>query len=127
VVVVSVAIGNGASIRYALLGSAAYFGFLLVLHLIYPGFAGFGDVKLALSIGMAVGWVPGLYTSEYIEVVVLVLYAALVSFVLSSIIGLGLISFRGLTAARRQRIGLGPWLVAGAVVVIFFSRALVGP
>jgi leader peptidase (prepilin peptidase)/N-methyltransferase len=126
VVVVSVALGNAAAIRYALIGAGVYFGFLFVLHMIYPGFAGFGDVKMALAVGSAIGWVPGLYSGSYVDSVILVFYAVLASFVCSSIIGIGLIAARGLRTARSQRIGLGPWLVAGAVLVIAFSAALVG-
>lgn len=40
----------------ALLGGAALGGFYFLLFLINPNGMGFGDVKLALSLGMALGW-----------------------------------------------------------------------
>ena len=41
----------------ALIGSVAYFGFLFVMHVISPGGMGFGDVRLALVLGLYLGWI----------------------------------------------------------------------
>ena len=43
--------------RNAVIGSVAYFVLLLVPHLIYPRGMGFGDVKLALLMGLYLGWI----------------------------------------------------------------------
>src|SRR5262249_47442676 len=40
----------------ALVGMAVYFGILLPFNLIYPRGMGFGDVKLALVMGLYLGW-----------------------------------------------------------------------
>ena len=45
------------AIQAALIGSAAYFLLLFVTHLAYPAGMGFGDVKLALVMGLYLGWV----------------------------------------------------------------------
>jgi len=120
-VVVSLATSNAVSIRYALAGSAGYFGVLLVLHLIYPGFAAFGDVKTAAIVGMAAAWVAVSYT----EVLGLTFWAILISYVLSALVGIGLVMAGGVTAARRRRIGMGPWMLSGCFIVVMFSSSLV--
>ncbi|WP_329197889.1 MULTISPECIES: A24 family peptidase [unclassified Streptomyces] len=48
--------GAAGSWRLALLGGAALGASYLVLFLINPAGMGFGDVKLALSLGVALGW-----------------------------------------------------------------------
>ncbi|THA49543.1 A24 family peptidase [Streptomyces sp. A1136] len=48
--------GAAGSWRLALLGGLALGGAYLVLFLINPAGMGFGDVKLALSLGVALGW-----------------------------------------------------------------------
>ena len=46
---------NNVTVRNVMLGVALLAGPLLVLHLIAPGSMGFGDVKMALVLGAAVG------------------------------------------------------------------------
>lgn len=48
--------GSAGSWRLALLGGGALGTAYLMLHLINPAGMGFGDVKLALSLGVALGW-----------------------------------------------------------------------
>ncbi|MGW7330361.1 prepilin peptidase [Streptomyces sp. NPDC054840] len=48
--------GSAGSWRLALLGGGALGAAYLLLHLINPAGMGFGDVKLALSLGVALGW-----------------------------------------------------------------------
>ncbi|MFE5863827.1 prepilin peptidase [Streptomyces virginiae] len=48
--------GSAGSWRLALLGGGALGAAYLMLHLINPAGMGFGDVKLALSLGVALGW-----------------------------------------------------------------------
>ena len=44
-------------LKYAVIGMVTYFGILFVFHVVYPAGMGFGDVKLALLMGLALGWV----------------------------------------------------------------------
>lgn len=44
-------------ILYALLGAAMYFGFLFIAWFAYPKGMGFGDVRLALVLGLYLGWI----------------------------------------------------------------------
>ena len=48
--------GSITPVAGALTGAAIYFGILLLTHLIHPAGMGFGDVKLAFLMGMALGW-----------------------------------------------------------------------
>src|SRR3712207_4211178 len=48
--------GNGWRFGRAVLGALAFFAFLLLLNLLYPEGMGMGDVKLAFSLGLFLGW-----------------------------------------------------------------------
>lgn len=95
--------GHAGSWPTALLGGlvlgAAYF----VLFLIHPNGMGFGDVKLALSLGVALGW--------YGWAVLFV--GAFAGFLLGSLYGLGLIVLR--RANRKTAIPFGPFMIVGAL------------
>lgn len=49
--------GHPETLQSAAIGSAAYFGFLFVFHVISPMGMGFGDVRLALVLGLYLGWI----------------------------------------------------------------------
>ncbi|HJR26058.1 MAG TPA: A24 family peptidase, partial [Acidimicrobiales bacterium] len=57
--VVAVSIERDATdaLRGAAVGAVAYFAILFVAHLVSPRGMGFGDVKLALLLGLYLGWV----------------------------------------------------------------------
>ncbi|WP_427920234.1 prepilin peptidase [Streptomyces sp. cg40] len=86
----------------ALLGGLALGAGYLVLYLINPAGMGFGDVKLALALGTALGWYgwPVLVTGAFAGV----LYGALY--------GLGMVALR--RAGRKTAIPLGPFMLGGA-------------
>ena len=50
-------IGLLSSLQGALIGAVAYFGLMFVLHMVSPGGLGFGDVRLALILGLYLGWI----------------------------------------------------------------------
>ncbi|MFE2418537.1 prepilin peptidase [Streptomyces hokutonensis] len=86
----------------ALLGGLALGAGYLALYLINPAGMGFGDVKLALALGTALGWYgwPVLVTGAFAGV----LYGALY--------GLGMVALR--RAGRKTAIPLGPFMLGGA-------------
>jgi leader peptidase (prepilin peptidase)/N-methyltransferase len=107
---------NLSSLRYAALGSFAYFAFLFVAHLIYPPGMGFGDVKLSLMMGMYLGWLAGSVT----DTIVLLLYAMLVGFLLGSVAGIAVFIVR-----RRSRgYPFGPFLAVGTITAILLSEGI---
>jgi leader peptidase (prepilin peptidase)/N-methyltransferase len=86
----------------ALLAGLALGAAYLVLFLINPAGMGFGDVKLALALGAALGWYgwPVLVTGAFAGLV----YGA--------VYGLGLVILR--RAGRKSAMPLGPFMIAGA-------------
>lgn len=120
--------GVPRSLLPALLGALGYFLFLFIFFLISPSGMGFGDVKLALLLGLNVGWVGS--WSKIDGVVVyhgvpsglrLVLMAALFGSLLGTVVGLCIIPFRG----RKAHFPFGPSLCLGAFLAIVFSEVLI--
>ncbi|MFC4607836.1 prepilin peptidase [Streptomyces maoxianensis] len=95
--------GDAGSWPTALLGGLVLGAAYLVLFLIHPNGMGFGDVKLALSLGVVLGWYGWA-----------VLFAgAFAGFLFGSVYGLGLIALR--RAGRKTAIPFGPFMIAGAL------------
>jgi len=116
VVIESLRASEPGRIRYAAAGGAMYFGVLLVVHLISPRGMGFGDVKLALVMGLYAGWLA----TDYTGVVVLVLWCMVVGFVTGSVVGIALLVQR----RKNRAIPFGPFLAFGCITVILLSRGL---
>src|SRR4051794_21728690 len=104
------------AIRNAVVGGLGYAAFLLVTLETFRLVArrdgmGIGDVKLALLMGLYLGWIDPVL--------------ALLSLVLSSVIGLVagvvvLVARKG----RNEPYPFGPWLALGCVLAVVFSRQL---
>ncbi|MFE9249955.1 prepilin peptidase [Streptomyces sp. NPDC007088] len=94
--------GHGGSWTGALLGGAALAGGYFVMFLVSPAGMGFGDVKLALSLGLVLGWYGW----------GVLLLGTFAGFVLAGLYGLVLVALR--RAGRRTAIPFGPFLLAGA-------------
>lgn len=105
-------------LRNAVIGSVAYFVLLLVPHLIYPKGMGFGDVKLALLMGLYLGWIYG----DPFRSVALIMWALVLGSLLGVLAGVGFAILRG----RRAEFPFGPALALGCLLAITFSDALVG-
>lgn len=105
-------------LHYALIGALVDFGVLLAAHLVSPRGMGFGDVKLAVLLGLAVGWLG----SEMTESVRLVLWAMLLGFASGSIAGIILLVIR----RRNVPFPFGPFLAFGTIATVLFSASLVG-
>ncbi|MZF86778.1 A24 family peptidase [Streptomyces sp. SID5643] len=88
----------------ALLGSLALGGGYFVLFLINPAGMGFGDVKLALGAGAALGWY-GWPT---------VMLGTFAGFLLGALYGAALVITR--RADRKTAIPFGPFLITGALL-----------
>jgi prepilin signal peptidase PulO-like enzyme (type II secretory pathway) len=102
----------------ALIGMFAYFLILLPFNLIYPKGMGFGDVKLALLMGLYLGW---LAAGDSFQAFYFVMIALLVGCVLGVVFGLAV------RFARRAggAFPFGPALALGVIyVVLNFERFL---
>ncbi|MFC9246766.1 prepilin peptidase [Streptomyces sp. NPDC057136] len=106
---VSLAPEHTGSWASALLGGLTLGGFYFLLFLINPNGMGFGDVKLALSLGVALGWYGWA-----------VLFAGgFAGFLLGAVYGLGLMLMR--RAGRKTGIPFGPFMIAGALLGVLFG------
>ncbi|MGW2053227.1 prepilin peptidase [Streptomyces sp. NPDC001840] len=96
--------GAGGSWTVALLGGLALGACYFLLFLINPNGMGFGDVKLALSLGVALGWYgwPVLFVGAF------------AGFLLGAVYGLGLVLLR--RAGRKSAIPFGPFMITGALI-----------
>jgi leader peptidase (prepilin peptidase)/N-methyltransferase len=104
--------GEGGRLARALVGALAAFAGLLVLRLLYPRGMGMGDVKLALLLGLFLGWL-GLGH---------VVVGLFLGFLLGSVVGVGLMAAgrRG----RKDHLPFAPFLAAGAVLAVFVGQPL---
>lgn len=118
VVVVSFVEGSPRSIQFALVGAVTYFLLLFVAHLVYPAGMGFGDVKLALLMGLYLGWI----TPDRVRALTLVLFALMIGCVLGVVVG------GALALARRKNAAFpfGPALAVSTVLAVLFSNELLG-
>ncbi|MGW0561928.1 prepilin peptidase [Streptomyces sp. NPDC003016] len=106
--------GAGGAWPGALLGGVALGGGYFLLFLINPNGMGFGDVKLAVALGTALGWYgwPVLFAGTF------------AGFLLGAVYGVGLMVLR--RAGRRTAIPFGPFMIAGALAGLLLG-GLGGP
>ncbi|MFG2877820.1 prepilin peptidase [Streptomyces sp. NPDC048337] len=101
--------GAAGSWRLALLGGGALGASYLFLHLVNPAGLGLGDVKLALSLGVALGWYGwGVWAA-----------GAFLGFLYGSLYGLSLV-LRG-SASRKEAFAFGPFMAAGALTGVLLG------
>ncbi|MFI7402965.1 prepilin peptidase [Streptomyces sp. NPDC049541] len=86
----------------ALLGGLTLGAAYLVLFLVHPSGMGFGDVKLALALGTALGW----YGWQ------ILLTGAFAGLLYGSLYGFGMVLAR--RAGRKSAIPFGPFMIGGA-------------
>ena len=105
------AVGDGAwgALGRALLGAVAAMTALGVLHLVSPRSMGFGDVKLAFVLGLALGWLG------WREL----LLGLFCGFLAGAVIGVALIVLGN--HGRRDHLPFGPFLAFGTVVVLLWG------
>lgn len=93
-----------------LLAAGGSAGFLGLLHWITRGQGmGLGDVKLAIFMGMLLGW----------SRVVIAFYIA---FMVGALVGVGLMAFK--KAGRKSQIPFGPFLILGTVVAWWWGEEI---
>ena len=101
----------GALVRAAV-GAAAVGAFYFVVWFAYPAGMGFGDVKLAPTVGAYLGWVS--YGATGVGVFFGFLYGAAV--------GIGVMALG--KAGRKTKIPFGPFMLAGAFTGILIGQRL---
>ncbi|MFE0175255.1 prepilin peptidase [Streptomyces sp. NPDC059002] len=99
----------GGSWTGSLYGALALAGAYFLLFLINPNGMGFGDVKLALSLGAVLGWYGW----------GVLLLGTFAGFLLASLYGMGLVVAR--RAGRKTAIPFGPFLIGGAFIGVLLG------
>ncbi|MFT2020095.1 prepilin peptidase [Streptomyces sp. 796.1] len=94
--------GAGGSWSRAVFGGLALGGAYFVLFLINPSGMGFGDVKLALTLGVALGW----YGWDVLFL------GAFTGLLLGAFYGVALVLTR--RASRKAALAFGPFMIVGA-------------
>ena len=125
---IAVPLVAAASLRYddgdafvaALIGAVSYFVLLLVPHLIYPRGMGFGDVKLALVMGLYLGWLGQSELHPLGGPIQLVLYGLMLGCTLGVVFGL----VSSLITRRRGEFPFGPALALACVIVAYYAPDL---
>ncbi|MFD4797676.1 prepilin peptidase [Streptomyces anulatus] len=105
--------GHAGSWTSGLLGGLSLGGFYFLLFLINPNGMGFGDVKLALALGVALGWYG--WTVLFV--------GGFAGFLFGALYGLALMLLR--RAGRRTGIPFGPFMIGGALTGLLLG-ALAG-
>lgn len=94
-----------------LIGAGFGLGFILAIFLITKGKGiGFADIKLALLIGLILGW-P------------LAVCSIFLAFIIGAIIGIYLIKFGGKT--WKSAVAFGPFLIIGFYITLFWGQKII--
>lgn len=104
----------------ALVGMATYFVLLFVPHLVYPRGMGFGDVKLALVMGLYLGWLGWTDAHPVGGPIQLVLYGLMLGCTLGVVFGL----LSRVVTRRGGEFPFGPALALACLVVVLFASDL---
>lgn len=107
--VVSIAIGDPGQITIAVLGGIGTFLVFFVLFLAAPGKLGFGDVRLALLLGLFLAWMHP----------ILPVYGLLFGAVLGIVMGVG-----ALIAGGAKGFPFGPALALGSLMAIWLHEPI---
>lgn len=112
----------------ALAAALALGVFFLVMHVVYPPGLGLGDVKLAPSLGLFIGWL----TVDVADALRLVLWTMIAAMLMAGVIGIGLKHW-----AKRQpperfadqpddwipgEVSLGPFLALATIVAVGLTQ-----
>ena len=119
ILVFSPGLGIADNIWPAFAAGGFYFAVFGLMHVIGPDKMGRGDVKLAPTLGMAVGWVTGDVTVAIRLTMYSIILASLLSFVVGATAGLVLMK-----DWRNYPVPMGPFLAIGAVFMVAVSGLL---
>src|SRR6266545_5242467 len=108
----SLALGDLGRMGRALLAALVALLFFYLLFLVYPAGMGFGDVKFAPTLGMALGWLswPVLAVGFFL------------AFLLGGLVGV--VAMVVLRMGRKAAIPFGPWMAAGALLGVLVGTPI---
>jgi leader peptidase (prepilin peptidase) / N-methyltransferase len=106
--------GEWGRLGSALVGALAASAALLVINLVHPRGMGMGDVKLALILGLFLGWIDLAHVA----------LGMFLGFLLGAIGGVLLIALR--VKGRRDHVPFAPFLAGGALLAVLMGDAFLG-
>jgi leader peptidase (prepilin peptidase)/N-methyltransferase len=109
----AVATGHWHRLGIAALSAAISFAIFFTINFINPRWLAFGDVRLSLLIGLALGWLGGGY----------VLLGFMLANLLGAVVGVGLIAAKRIE--RKTPIPYGVFLAAGAFLAIYAGEPII--
>ena len=98
--------GHPGQLGRAVIAAAVLCGFYLALFIVRPSGMGLGDVKLAASVGVALGWLGWQALVE----------GTFLTFALAAVYGIALLLLH--RASRTSQLPLGPFIVLGTLAAI---------
>lgn len=104
--------GRGSDLVNAMIAAVSYFVFLLVVALIARGGFGMGDVKLALLLGLFLGFLG--WDALGVGIVIAILLGGVASILVLLLTGKG----------KESKFAYGPYLVAGAWIALFWGSQI---
>jgi leader peptidase (prepilin peptidase)/N-methyltransferase len=109
----AVATGHWHRLGIAALSGAISFAIFFTINFVNPRWLAFGDVRLSLLIGLALGWLGGGY----------VLLGFMLANLLGAVVGVGLIAAKRIE--RKTPIPYGVFLAAGAFLAIYAGEPII--
>ncbi|MCU1493426.1 MAG: prepilin signal peptidase PulO-like peptidase [Acidimicrobiaceae bacterium] len=107
--------GRWHDLLVAVISAIAWFVVFFALNAINPRYLGFGDVRLAPVLGLALGWLGVRY----------VLLGFFAANLVGAVVGIALIATKRMT--RQQQIPYGVFLAIGAAIAIYAGPELLRP
>ena len=104
--VAAVADGDARRLGRAVAAGVLASALLWLLVIVYPAGMGDGDARLCLLLGLGLGWYGWMHVA----------YGIMAGFVIGSVVGIGYAVTSG--QGRKAQLPFGPWLGAGAFLVI---------
>jgi leader peptidase (prepilin peptidase)/N-methyltransferase len=108
----AVAEGDASAYARAWACAGGMFVVYLLLALVYPAGLGLGDVKLAASLGLLLGWLG--WSAAVVGL--------LAAFVVGGLVGVVLLALR--RATRRSAVPFGPSMLLGALVAVLWAEPI---
>ena len=112
--------GQSSDLVHAPSGAAALASILGVPHAVRPDGLGMGDVKLALTLGLLLGWTR----STGVEVALMVAWCLMLASAIG-LVGIAAVVRRRGVSARNMAVPFGPSLCAGAIIVTLVGPSLI--
>jgi leader peptidase (prepilin peptidase)/N-methyltransferase len=103
---------NPVALLRAAIGGLLLYGFYFLLHVVYPGGMGFGDVKLSGLLGCLLAFVSW----QALAV------GSFLAFLIGGILGIAVLAVR--RGGRKTMIPFGPFMLSGAMLAIFAANPL---